>query len=176
MQTQELGVKSWPTWGCGASKFPWSYDSKEVAYLLEGEGKGAVVAAAEPWKSWLLRKVLAIIMSAFSVLKVKGVAIRKSERAGRGWEGVDDQEWRCVKKCGSGEGCSRMAFYEPGRQDVIHPLVPVQGHSGLTSLVTLSSGGGEAVEICAGDLCTFPEGMSCTWDVRKPINKHYKFY
>ncbi len=26
-----------------------------------------------------------------------------------------------------------------------------------------------------GDLCTFPEGMSCTWDVKKAINKHYKF-
>ena len=24
---QELGVRSWPTWGCEASKFPWSYDS-----------------------------------------------------------------------------------------------------------------------------------------------------
>lgn len=22
---QELGVKSWPTWGCEKSKFPWSY-------------------------------------------------------------------------------------------------------------------------------------------------------
>lgn len=24
---QALGVRSWPTWGCEASKFPWSYDS-----------------------------------------------------------------------------------------------------------------------------------------------------
>lgn len=35
--------------------------------------------------------------------------------------------------------------------------------------------GGEPVEIKAGDLCTFPAGMSCTWDVKKAINKHYDF-
>ena len=27
----------------------------------------------------------------------------------------------------------------------------------------------------AGDLVTFPAGMSCTWKVRKPVKKHYKF-
>jgi uncharacterized cupin superfamily protein len=32
----ELGVKSWPTWGCDASKFPWSYDSTETCYILKG--------------------------------------------------------------------------------------------------------------------------------------------
>ena len=35
--------------------------------------------------------------------------------------------------------------------------------------------GGAPVTIRAGDLCTFPEGLSCTWDVKKPVNKHYKF-
>lgn len=29
---QELGVRSWPTWGCEASKFPWSYDSTGEAW------------------------------------------------------------------------------------------------------------------------------------------------
>eukprot|EP00197_Chlamydomonas_leiostraca_P012100 CAMPEP_0202865298 /NCGR_PEP_ID=MMETSP1391-20130828/5604_1 /ASSEMBLY_ACC=CAM_ASM_000867 /TAXON_ID=1034604 /ORGANISM="Chlamydomonas leiostraca, Strain SAG 11-49" /LENGTH=121 /DNA_ID=CAMNT_0049545121 /DNA_START=18 /DNA_END=383 /DNA_ORIENTATION=+ len=73
-----LGVRSWPTWGCGVSKFPWTYQETETAYLLEGE-------------------------------------------------------------------------------------------------VTVTPNGGEPVEIRAGDLCVFPAGMSCTWDVRKPINKHYDF-
>jgi hypothetical protein len=35
--------------------------------------------------------------------------------------------------------------------------------------------GGDPVEIGKGDLVTFPEGMSCTWKVRKPVRKHYRF-
>ena len=31
-------IKStWGTWGCGVSKFPWTYSDDETAYLLEGE-------------------------------------------------------------------------------------------------------------------------------------------
>mmetsp|Transcript_81680 Transcript_81680/g.264649 ORF Transcript_81680/g.264649 Transcript_81680/m.264649 type:complete len:147 (+) Transcript_81680:118-558(+) len=33
----------------------------------------------------------------------------------------------------------------------------------------------DPVEIEAGDLATFPDGMTCVWDVRKPIKKHYNF-
>jgi len=29
-------VKSWPTWGCEASTFPWSYSENETCYVLEG--------------------------------------------------------------------------------------------------------------------------------------------
>ena len=32
----KLGVKSWSTWGCGASKFPWTYGDQETAYMLQG--------------------------------------------------------------------------------------------------------------------------------------------
>ncbi|GAM10367.1 cupin domain protein [Geobacter sp. OR-1] len=44
-----LGVFSWPIWTCEASEFPWTYDSRETCYLLEGEvivtpDKGAPVA------------------------------------------------------------------------------------------------------------------------------------
>ncbi len=35
--------------------------------------------------------------------------------------------------------------------------------------------GGESVEIGKGDLVTFPSGMSCTWDIRKSVKKHYYF-
>jgi len=34
---QSLGVTSWPTWGCGVSTFPWSYDEQESCLLLEGD-------------------------------------------------------------------------------------------------------------------------------------------
>jgi len=34
---QRLGVTSWPTWGCGVSTFPWSYDEQETCLLLEGD-------------------------------------------------------------------------------------------------------------------------------------------
>ena len=34
---------------------------------------------------------------------------------------------------------------------------------------------GEPVEIGKGDLVTFPAGMSCTWNVRQPVRKHYIF-
>lgn len=36
-QLKSLGVSSWPIWTKEVSTFPWSYSSKEVAYILEGE-------------------------------------------------------------------------------------------------------------------------------------------
>ncbi|QJD29554.1 cupin domain-containing protein [Methylococcus geothermalis] len=33
----ELGVRRWPTWSCGVSSFPWTYDESETCYILEGE-------------------------------------------------------------------------------------------------------------------------------------------
>ncbi|MDD2769834.1 MAG: cupin domain-containing protein [Methylococcus sp.] len=33
----ELGVKQWPTWGCGVSSFPWTYEESETCYILEGD-------------------------------------------------------------------------------------------------------------------------------------------
>lgn len=35
----QLGVRSWPKWGCPPSKFPWTYDAKETCYLLKGKVK-----------------------------------------------------------------------------------------------------------------------------------------
>ncbi len=34
---------------------------------------------------------------------------------------------------------------------------------------------GEKIEIKAGDLVTFPKGLSCIWDIKEPIKKHYNF-
>lgn len=75
----KLGVTTWPTWGCGVSKFPWTYDNKETCYILKGD------------------------------------------------------------------------------------------------VTVTPDGGGDPVQVQAGDLATFPEGMSCTWDVKADILKHYDF-
>ena len=43
-----LGIKSWPQWTCGVSKFDWFYDEKETCYFYEGE---VTVSSAEgKWK------------------------------------------------------------------------------------------------------------------------------
>jgi uncharacterized protein len=34
---QSLGVSSWGIWTKEVSTFPWTYDEREVCYLLEGE-------------------------------------------------------------------------------------------------------------------------------------------
>ena len=74
----ELGVESWPIWEKEASVFPWSYDDREICYLLAGE-------------------------------------------------------------------------------------------------VIVTPDGGEPVSFGQGDLVTFPAGMSCTWDIKQAVRKHYRF-
>ena len=34
---------------------------------------------------------------------------------------------------------------------------------------------GQTITFGAGDLVTFPKGLSCTWEVRQPVRKHYRF-
>jgi len=41
--------------------------------------------------------------------------------------------------------------------------------------VVVTPDGGSPVHIGRGQLVTFPSGMSCTWQVRKPVHKHYRF-
>lgn len=45
----------------------------------------------------------------------------------------------------------------------------------LDGEVVVTPKGGQPVAMGKGDLVTFPEGMECTWDVRKPVRKHYSF-
>ncbi len=101
-------MKRCPTWGCGVSKFPWTYGETETAYVLEGE----------------------VIVTP--------------------------------------NGAERFLTFATG------PQPPPTHQCALCKPFPMHSGG-EPVEIKAGDLAVFPEGMSCTWDVKKPINKHYKF-
>lgn len=45
----------------------------------------------------------------------------------------------------------------------------------LEGEVTVETDGGEKVTFGKGDFVTFPEGLSCVWDVKKPVRKHYRF-
>ncbi len=45
----------------------------------------------------------------------------------------------------------------------------------LEGRVTVTPDGGEPVTVGAGDMVTFPRGMSCTWKVTSAIRKHYTF-
>ena len=44
----------------------------------------------------------------------------------------------------------------------------------LEGRVRVTGEDGQAYEFGAGDLVTFPAGLSCRWDVIEPIRKHYK--
>ena len=35
--------------------------------------------------------------------------------------------------------------------------------------------GGEPIQMGAGDFVTFPKGMSCTWQIKQDVKKHYTY-
>ena len=41
--------------------------------------------------------------------------------------------------------------------------------------VIVTPNGGAPVRMGIGDLVTFPAGMSCTWEIHRPVRKHYTF-
>ncbi len=45
----------------------------------------------------------------------------------------------------------------------------------LEGEVIVTPKGGTPVEMGKGDLVTFPKGMSCTWEIRQDVKKHYNF-
>lgn len=45
----------------------------------------------------------------------------------------------------------------------------------LAGDVVVTPLGGEAVAMGRGDLVAFPAGMSCTWEIRGAVKKHYRF-
>jgi uncharacterized cupin superfamily protein len=45
----------------------------------------------------------------------------------------------------------------------------------LEGKVTVETVAGEKVEFGKGDFVTFPKGLSCIWDVKEPVKKHYNF-
>ena len=44
----------------------------------------------------------------------------------------------------------------------------------LEGEIIVTPEGGQPVELKAGDLVTFPAGMTCTWDIRSAVRKHYR--
>ncbi|MDH5446673.1 MAG: cupin domain-containing protein [Gammaproteobacteria bacterium] len=41
--------------------------------------------------------------------------------------------------------------------------------------VIVTPDGGEPVQMGKGDLVTFPKGMSCRWNIRQDVKKHFMF-
>lgn len=78
-ELKQRGITSWPVWTKEVSRFPWTYDSIEECYFLEGE-------------------------------------------------------------------------------------------------VTVEAKDGKKLSFGKGDFVTFPKGLSCVWDIKKPVRKHYNFH
>ena len=45
----------------------------------------------------------------------------------------------------------------------------------IQGTVVVETEDGKKVELKQGDFVTFPKGLSCVWDIRKPIKKHFNF-
>ena len=45
----------------------------------------------------------------------------------------------------------------------------------LEGEVVVTPEGGQPVKMGVGDLVTFPKGMSCTWEIKQDVKKHYNF-
>ena len=45
----------------------------------------------------------------------------------------------------------------------------------LEGEVVVTPKGGKPVAMGRGDLVVFPQGMECTWEIKKAVRKHYTF-
>ena len=45
----------------------------------------------------------------------------------------------------------------------------------LEGEVVVKTEDAQEVKFAAGDLVTFPKGLSCKWDIKKAVRKHYNF-
>ncbi len=45
----------------------------------------------------------------------------------------------------------------------------------LAGEVIVTPDRGQPVQVVKGDLVTFPAGMSCTWNIKSDVRKHYQF-
>ncbi|WOL06167.1 hypothetical protein Cni_G14899 [Canna indica] len=44
---EELGIKSWPKWGCPPGKFPLKYEAEETCYFVRGKVKACLKGSSE---------------------------------------------------------------------------------------------------------------------------------
>ena len=45
----------------------------------------------------------------------------------------------------------------------------------LEGKAVVETDNGENVQFSKGDFVTFPKGLSCVWEIKEPIKKHYNF-
>ena len=45
----------------------------------------------------------------------------------------------------------------------------------LKGKVTIETKSGDKVSFGKGDFVTFPKGLSCIWDIKEAVKKHYNF-
>ncbi len=45
----------------------------------------------------------------------------------------------------------------------------------LEGEVTVTAKDGKKISFGKGELVTFPQDLSCTWDIKKAVRKHYNF-
>jgi uncharacterized cupin superfamily protein len=45
----------------------------------------------------------------------------------------------------------------------------------LEGRVIVETEDGDKTEFGKGDFVTFPKGLSCVWDIKDPVKKHYNF-
>jgi hypothetical protein len=45
----------------------------------------------------------------------------------------------------------------------------------LEGSVVVETESGQKVSFGKGDFVTFPAGLSCVWEIKKPVKKHYSF-
>ncbi len=45
----------------------------------------------------------------------------------------------------------------------------------LEGKVVVETKDGKKVSFGKGDFVTFPKGLSCAWDIKEPVKKHYNF-
>ena len=45
----------------------------------------------------------------------------------------------------------------------------------LKGRVVVETSDGKKADFGKGDFVTFPKGLSCTWDIKEPVKKHYNF-
>ncbi len=45
----------------------------------------------------------------------------------------------------------------------------------LEGSVAVETEDGKTAKFGKGDFVTFPKGLSCTWDIKEPVKKHYNF-
>ena len=86
------------------------------------------------------------------------VAVKKVERTEMQQQGVLD--WPIWEK-----EVSRFDWH----YDDIEECYLLQGQ------VVVETNDGQRVEFGQGDFVTFPKGLSCVWDIKSPVRKHYNF-